>query len=139
MNSISHSSKYLSTTAPRYNLANRALKGFPVEEIHCGCGFPHNLLLPMGNDCPGGGEEFDLVVIVTDPGKYPFKPALEEDPIYPVCKKSPVLCSYGKGTPYLDSKLPMGYPFDRYWAKSVHGSIDSLAGAVPNMAVKKVR
>lgn len=58
-NIISRSSTWLSTTAPRWNdpvlLRNNELT--PNDEVFCGCGHPHNLLIPKGNDCFGGDGE----------------------------------------------------------------------------------
>lgn len=140
-NAISRHSAWLSTTAPRWNdkvlLRNRQNAGRPVREISCGCGYPHNLLLPMGNDCPGAGEEFDLVVMVTDRAKYPFSYNGAPNTA-PFCMYPPVLCGSPRGMNYTDVTLPMGYPFDRHWRGSGYGSVASLAGVVPNMAMRKV-
>ncbi|OXA54751.1 Phenoloxidase 3 [Folsomia candida] len=86
---------------------------FNCKDNRCGCGVPHNLLIPRGRE--GSGMQFEVIVLITDGKKYVWDFDKEKDEKISGCKLAPVLCSlpgFG-GRKYPDLTLPMGYPFDR--------------------------
>jgi len=83
---------------------------------HCGCGWPHHLLLPRGSP---QGMRFQFFVILTDWDR-DYVPS--ETIVSSLCGVV--------GDKYPDWQ-PMGYPFDRPFHQNV-ANLDQLAGHLPN-------
>jgi len=100
-----------------------------VKKPQCGCGLPHNLLLPRGTEA---GMIFDLFVMVTNG---------EEDADGILGDQSKNFCTApyhwcGRpGQTYPDKK-PLAYPFDRLPPSAPNGrrvkSIDEFSELIPN-------
>ncbi|XP_052128833.1 phenoloxidase 2-like [Frankliniella occidentalis] len=95
------------------------------EFTFCGCGLPHNLLLPKGDT---EGLTYNLFVMVTD-----YALDKEEQELHGSCNKAHSICGVMNGK-YPD-KRPMGFPFDRQPASHVRSLRSFLT---PNMFVQDV-
>ncbi|XP_071448022.1 phenoloxidase 2-like [Hetaerina americana] len=92
----------------------------------CGCGWPHNMLIPKGSI---EGFQCQLFVMVSD---------AEEDLV-------DVDGSYSKGSSYCGvrdkvypDRRPMGYPFDRL-PEDDHDTLEKFVNRSSNMAVQDVK